>query len=132
MQPISPVLPGSTVQSLEIVLGEGQKEFAPLPALCQTLALRDGVLSGPFVQDIRQANYVVTRWELTDEDIERLKESRSIYVSTWKPIGEAFNAMTLDTEPPIQPTDITITPVERLIDERERAMPIQDTDSESN
>lgn len=135
MKPVSPVLQdpaADAVKAHEIVLGENQPQYVPLPALCQSVTVKDDVMSGPFVSDIRQANYVITRWELSDEDIARIVETKSIYLSTWKSVGEFFNPMALSTEAPIQATDITVSPVERLIDERERAMPIEETGSEGN
>lgn len=50
MVPVSPVLPGSA--SIEIVLGEGQPEYEPLPAVYLD----------------NQARPMITRWRLTDQE----------------------------------------------------------------
>lgn len=127
MKPTSPVLLDvAAMQQQEIVLGENQPQYVPLPALCQTVAMKDNVLTGPFVKDIRQANYVMMRWELSDEDIERIRESKSIYVSTWKTQGEFFNPIAVSAEPPITAADITFTPV------AEPEKPIHETESADN
>jgi hypothetical protein len=50
MEPVSPVMPGS--EDIEIVLGKGQPEYIPLPAV---------YLDTPSCP-------MVTRWRLTDEE----------------------------------------------------------------
>lgn len=50
MTPVSPVMPGS--EPIEVVIGKGQPEYIPLPAVYLDLNCRP----------------MVTRWRLTDEE----------------------------------------------------------------
>jgi hypothetical protein len=50
MTPVSPVMPGS--EPIEIILGKGQPEYSPLPAV--------------YLDTVSCA--MITRWRLTDEE----------------------------------------------------------------
>lgn len=81
MKPVSPVIPGSNLS--EIRIAEHQAQYETLPAIeCEG---REGVM--------------LSRWELTDEEIERIKETRSIYLYVW-----TFNR-------PMQPVLLEVDPL---------------------
>jgi hypothetical protein len=99
MKPVSPVLPHRPeFADDEIVLGKDQ-QIMNLPALCESIRGANIAM----VRNIFDANYVMTRWELTDEDIQRIQETRSIYFETWKNFNEAFQPIRLSTIAPDQP-----------------------------
>lgn len=60
MTPVSPVMPGS--ESIEIVLGEGQKEYEPLPAV--------------FVDSDERP--MVTRWRLDEREREMIANGADV------------------------------------------------------
>ena len=60
MQPVSPVMPGS--EQIEIVLGEGQREYVPLPAVYLDT----------------ESCPMVTRWRLSDEEREMVAKGADI------------------------------------------------------
>jgi hypothetical protein len=64
MNPVSPVIPGHDLPEVEIA--KGQEEYMTLPAVYHS----DG-----------EAH--VSRWELSDEELKTLMETRSIYLHVW-------------------------------------------------
>lgn len=63
LKAVSPVVPGR--EAMELIFAKDQRQFLPLPAL----AVEDG-----------SPGRIVTRWELTEEDRQRLAAGGSIYV----------------------------------------------------
>ncbi len=78
MNPVSPVIPGSTVP--EVKYAEDQPEYMTLPAV----RTPDGV--------------VLSRWELSDEELAQIVHTRSIYLAL-----HTFNM-------PLQPIQIGVEP----------------------
>lgn len=60
MKPVSPVMLGS--ESIEIVLGEGQPQYVPLPAV--------------YIDSVERP--MVTRWRLTDEERSAIAEGADV------------------------------------------------------
>lgn len=60
MNPVSPVMPGS--KAIEIILGENQPEYIPLPAVYLDTPSRP----------------MITRWRLTDEEREAITNGADI------------------------------------------------------
>lgn len=60
MHPVSPVMPGS--ESIEVILGQGQEEYTPLPAV--------------YVDTI--ARPMITRWRFSDEERKAIAEGADI------------------------------------------------------
>lgn len=75
MKPIDPridpdlVLPGSRA----VVIAEHQDEFIDLPSVRTPALVRDGQL--------QVAPYVITRWELTDEERAAIVRGEDIYIT---------------------------------------------------
>ena len=73
MKPVSPVFPGQPqFESSEITIAKDQPEYLPVPAL----------LLGPDgrpVASLQQAREIMTRWELDEEEIKLLIETKSFY-----------------------------------------------------
>jgi len=65
MKPSSPVIVG--LEPYEIIFGEAQPEYQPLPALRS---------AGPEIS-------VMSRWELTPEEREMIANGADIFVSVW-------------------------------------------------
>jgi len=85
MRPVSPVLIGYENNTLEKQVAENQAQYQTIPAL-------------PMNSDL--PGTILTRWELSDEELEILKETRSIYlyVATFhQPLQPVF----LKVEPPV-------------------------------
>lgn len=80
MKPVSPVIPGVEPET-ETVYAKDQPEYLPLP----TLRTDDGA--------------VLSRWELTDEEIQRIIETRSIYL-TLLTFNQPLQPIMLGVEPP--------------------------------
>ncbi len=93
MKPIDPrinpahVLPGSRA----VVIAEHQDEFIDLPSVRTPAVVENGVLKVP--------PYVITRWELTDEERAALVRGEDIYV-------------TLVSAGAINPLFVTVGPVD--------------------
>ena len=71
MQPVSPVMPGS--ESIEVVLGKGQPEYIPLPAVYLDTKARP----------------MITRWRLSDEERVQVENGADI-VLTQLTFGNPF------------------------------------------
>lgn len=65
MKPVSPVLIGYENNSLEKNVSERQPQYQTIPAL-------------PIESEL--PGTILTRWEITDEELEVLRETRSIYL----------------------------------------------------
>lgn len=78
MKPVSPVL-DETFDEVEIA--KNQPEFRTVPAI------------------ITAEGGIYTRWELSDEDIEKIKETRSIYYTQWTG-GGLMQPVNLSTDKP--------------------------------
>ncbi len=65
MTPSSPVLKSGILTEQEIKIAENQPEYQTLPAL----PLGDGV--------------ILTRWELSDDEIAEIVKNKSIYLFMW-------------------------------------------------
>lgn len=81
MKPVSPVTPN--VKTEEITLAKDQEEYQEM-----------------HVVRFNEGQMVMSRWELTNEDIENIKETRSIWVQLWT-FGSRPQPMLLSTEHPI-------------------------------
>src|SRR5271170_7242303 len=81
MEPCSPVMPGS--ESIEIVLGENQKEYIPLPAV---------YLDTPSLP-------MITRWRLSLEEIRAILRGADI-VLTQLTFGADFQPVHLQVVEP--------------------------------
>lgn len=73
----TPVIPDENHR--ELIIGEDQPEFQNLPVI----PLKNGEM--------------VMRVEFTDEEIEKIKESKSIYIYVW---GKPFRPMLVDVDKP--------------------------------
>ncbi len=85
MKPVSPVMIGYENNPLEKRIAETQEQYQTLPAL-------------PINSDL--PGTILTRWELSDEELEILKETKSIYlyVATFhQPLQPVY----MQVEPPI-------------------------------
>lgn len=80
MEPKSPVLPGEDWS--EVKIAEHQDEFVTVP----TIPLNHGTC-------------LLSRWELSEEDMERIKESRCIYFYQWTG-GKPMQPVSLTTDRP--------------------------------
>lgn len=81
MKPISPVTPN--IKTEEITLAKDQEEYQSMPAV-----------------RLNEGQIILSRWELTDEEIENIKETKSIWVELWT-FGSRPQPMLLSTEHPI-------------------------------
>lgn len=96
MRSATPVLPGHEKMIAETIMGKGQPEYDPLPAI---------LVPGPDSE-------VLTRWELTDEEKILLLSGGHVYLSL-KTFGN-----------PVQPVLLRIATPEMIIDEpREVQLP---------
>lgn len=90
MLPVSPVLIGYPNNTLEKRIAEDQPQYQTLPAL-------------PIDSDL--PGTILTRWEVTDEEIEILKQTKSVYlyISTFlQPLQPVY--LTVET-PPVHEVD---------------------------
>jgi hypothetical protein len=78
---MKPVVEISVLKEQEVTYAEDQPEYMPLPVIRSV----DGV--------------VMSRWELTDEEMEILKETKSIYLQV-----HTFNQM-------LQPVNLFVEPM---------------------
>ena len=98
MKPVSPVLPDQPESAAhEVKIAEEQPQYETLPALL--------VGRGPhndlrYVSQLTQSEYIISRWQLTDEEIERLCETKELYFYQWN-FGRAMQPVVLDTERPM-------------------------------
>ena len=69
--------------AIEIVIAKDQPEYIPLPA----------------VRLLNPEGDLITRWELSDAEIERVIESRSIYL-TMMTFNRAVTPVMLSVDPP--------------------------------
>jgi hypothetical protein len=80
MHPVSPVIPGHELPEVEIA--KGQDEYMTLPAVYHS-----------------NGEAHVSRWELSDEELKTLMETRSIYLHIWT-FGGATQHVLLTVEKP--------------------------------
>jgi hypothetical protein len=80
MDAVSPVIPGEDWK--EVKIAEHQDEYATLPAI-----------------PLNHGGCLLSRWELSDEDIERIKETRSIWFYQWT-MNQPMQPVSLTTEKP--------------------------------
>jgi hypothetical protein len=92
MKPVSPVVP-RTPCAAEIVIAKDQPQYEPLPAI----PLEGGVL--------------LTRWELSSEDLARINVDRSVYLYIY-----TFGS-------PVQPLYMTVDPPEFILDDASKEVP---------
>ena len=99
MKPVSPVIPNESHD--EIIVAETQDEYQNLPSI----ALPDGML--------------ITRWELSDEEIAVITQTKSIYALVY---GKPVRPMMLQVEKPLLVTapvpEITSICAVRFTEER--------------
>ncbi len=81
MKPTSPVIPGSNVT--EIIYAEQQPEYIPLPSI----RTPDGI--------------VLSRWELSDEELARVVQTRSVYLALHT-FNNPLQPIQLGVEPPAE------------------------------
>ncbi len=81
MKPVSPVIPVTNIK--EVIVAKNQEQYQNLPVI--------------FCDDPEKT--AVCRWELSDLEIEKLKETKSIYCYIWT-FGKSFNPMLLTVETP--------------------------------
>lgn len=92
MKPVSPVLIGYENNLLEKRIAENQAQYQTLPAL-------------PIESEL--PGTILTRWEISDEELETLRETRSVYLYV-----ATFNQ-------PLQPVYLTVkTPPVFEVDEK--------------
>lgn len=92
MKPVSPVMIGFENNSLEKRIAENQPQYQTLPAL-------------PMRSDL--PGTILTRWEISDEELEKLRETRSVYL---------YIATFMQ---PLQPVYLTVKPpVPEEVDEK--------------
>jgi len=92
MKPVSPVMIGFENNSLEKRIAENQPQYQTLPAL-------------PIKSDL--PGTILTRWEITDEELEQMRETRSVYL---------YIATFMQ---PLQPVYLTVKPpVPEEVDEK--------------
>lgn len=92
MKPVSPVMIGFENNTLEKRIAENQPQYQTLPAL-------------PMRSDL--PGTILTRWEISDEELETLRETRSMYL---------YFATFMQ---PLQPVYLTIKPpVPEEVDEK--------------
>lgn len=63
MNPVSPVLPGS--EQIEVVLGENQPEYIPLPAVYLDSEMRP----------------MITRWRLTEKERQAVRDGADVVLT---------------------------------------------------
>lgn len=81
MKPVSPVIDG--LQEQEILIAKDQPEYGTLPALKA------------------DEGYILSRWEVTDEDLANITKTRSVYL--YLDVGEGpVPPMSLETAHPIK------------------------------
>lgn len=88
MKPVSPVLIGYENNVLEKRIAENQPQYQTLPAL-------------PIASEL--PGTILTRWEISDEELETLRETKSVYlyVATFhQPLQPVY--MTVKTPPAIE------------------------------
>lgn len=84
MKPVSPVIIGE--ERHEIKIAEHQDEYQTLPAL------------------ISSEGYVLSRWELSDAEMEMLTKTKSIYVKIMT-FGQPLQPLMLQVENPMIEAD---------------------------
>lgn len=84
MKPVSPVIPGVGVDLSEVVYAANQPQYQPLPAF--------RCVNGK----------ILTRWELTPDEIALVAEQGYIYLAI-----NTFNQ-------PLQPVFLSVTPPDRI------------------
>lgn len=84
MKPVSPVLIGEDLPEIEIA--KDQPEYNPLPVIA--------------VQD--EAATIISRWELSDEEVAEVVKTKSIYVFMMT-FGHPIQPLLLQTEKPTIP-----------------------------
>lgn len=101
MKPVSPVLPNSPeTLSLEVKIAESQDQYETLPALCVGQSSEHG---DRYVGSLAHSTYTLSRWELSDEDIERIIRTRSLFLFVWN-FGWPQAPVLLTTESPDEQT----------------------------
>lgn len=80
MKAVSPVIPGENWR--EVKIAEHQDEFATVPAI-----------------PLNNGGQLLSRWELTDEEITTIIKTRSIYFYQWTG-GRPMQPVCLTTERP--------------------------------
>jgi hypothetical protein len=78
MEPVSPVIPG--YEKEEVVVAKDQKEYGNLPVL----HIGEGIL--------------LSRWELTEKDLAKVTETKSIYFYQWT-FGQPVQPVAMQVEP---------------------------------
>lgn len=75
MKPIDPRIDPALVPagSKAVVIAEHQDEYIDLPSVRTPMVMEDGVLKRP--------PYVITRWELTDEERAAVVRGEDVYIT---------------------------------------------------
>jgi hypothetical protein len=80
MKPVSPVLLDQPdAQPYEVKVAEHQPEYGTLPALL----VAGEAQHARYVDSLRESDYTISRWELTDEEVEKIVKSRCLYFYQW-------------------------------------------------
>jgi hypothetical protein len=96
MKAVSPVLPDQPdSQALEVKVAESQDEYQTLPALLVGRYDRRLV----YVDSLERADYVIARFELSDEEIARINETRCLYYYQHN-FGRPLQPLLIETESP--------------------------------
>jgi hypothetical protein len=93
MKAISPVIPGH--EQLEIRIAENQPQYETLPAL---------LVGGPegdrrYVESLDEADYIISCFELSDEEITRLAQTRKLYLYQYN-FGRLMQPVLITTDEP--------------------------------
>jgi hypothetical protein len=93
MKAVSPVIPGH--EANEIKIAESQEQYETLPAL---------LIGGPpdarrYVPSLRDSDTILARFELSEEEVARLVETRTLYYYQ-NNFGRPMQPVIITTEPP--------------------------------
>jgi hypothetical protein len=98
MKAVSPVIPGH--EACEVKIAEGQPEYETLPAL---LVGGDGA-RGFYVGSLRDSHTVISRFELSDEEVETLNRTKTLYLYVRNFGGPLQPVLVTTEEPEVQST----------------------------
>ena len=79
-------------EEVNVVLGENQPEYVPLPALVKDYTVRQGDDAA-----VIKNGEVVTCWELSDEEVADIVKNKRLYLSVLT-FGKPFKPVCLSTK----------------------------------
>jgi hypothetical protein len=85
MKPVQPIFPDRPdTHQFEVIIAKDQPGVQPLPALL----VRDVEGEAPrHVENLRESSYIITRFELDDDDIAEIIRTRSLFFCQWNHHG---------------------------------------------